>query len=339
MKSRSTFFMTLCIVTASLILIPNAMAKEDTIAAAYAQPDQELMVAVEGGKVYVRVNGIISKKTIPAVFIHGGPGGTHNSFAGILSLADERPIILYDQLDSGKSEQPNDPANWRVERFVEELEAVRLKLGAERWHLVGHSWGSAIALEYTARYPQHVASTVIGGTYISTPHWITDANLLVQKAAKKVKLTLGACETKTPPPESECDKAYTALYSQFYETVAPSKEAVAYAAQIGGNGSNPVIYNAMWGPSEFTSTGSLKTYDAVQLLQQIDGKQTMFLVGQYDSARIDTVQDYVTLTPGAELGVVPGAAHGFFRDRPIATEAILRGWFKRNETPKEIGLE
>lgn len=339
MESRSTFVMTLCIVAASLLLMPNAMAKEDTLAAAYAQPDQELMVVVEGGKVYVRVNGIINKKTIPAVFIHGGPGGTHNAFAGILSLADERPIILYDQLDSGKSEQPNDPANWRVERFVEELEAVRLELGAERWHLVGHSWGSAIALEYAARYPQHVASTVLGGTFISTPHWITDANLLVQKAAKKVKLTLGACETQTPPPESECDKAYTALYSQFYAAVAPSKEAVAYAAQVGGNGFNPEIYNAMWGPSEFTSTGSLKTYDAVQLLQRIDGKQTMFLIGQYDSARIDTVQDYVTLTPGAELGVVPGAAHGFIRDRPIATEAILRGWFKRNDPSKKIGLE
>jgi proline-specific peptidase len=333
LKQLNAIFVALSILAGSLIFITQATALDETAVAAYANPDQELMVPVEGGRVYVRINGKIGTKATPAVFIHGGPGGTHNSFASILGLAEERPIIMYDQLDSGKSDQANDPANWRVERFVEELEAVREKLGAERWHLVGHSWGSAIALEYAVRYPQHVASTVLGGTYISTPHWIMDANLLVEKASAGVKVALAACETDTPPSANECGAAYTALYSEFYERTPASKEAVAYAAGIGGNGFNPAIYNAMWGPSEFSSTGTLKTYNAVALLKQIDGKRTMFLVGQYDSARIDTVQNYVTLTPGAELGVVPGAAHGFISDRPIATEAILRGWFKRNDIP------
>ena len=35
------------------------------------------------------------------IFIHGGPGGTHVNFGGLLSLADQRAVILYDQLDSG----------------------------------------------------------------------------------------------------------------------------------------------------------------------------------------------------------------------------------------------
>ena len=331
MRLLSTVFVALLTVTGSLIFTPQAIAQEDSLAAKYSEPDRELMVSVEGGKVYVRLNGIIGKEAIPAVFVHGGPGGVHNPFAGMLGLADKRPIILYDQLDGGKSEQPNNPDNWHVERFVEELEAIRVKLGAERWHVVGHSWGSAIALEYAVRYPQHVVSTVLGGTYISTPHWITDANLLVLDAPATVKEMLAACESKTPPTEQECSRAYTVLYSEFYQKTPPSKEAVAYDARMGGNGFNPDIYNAMWGPSEFSSTGTLKTYDAVPLLKQVDGKRTMFLVGQYDSARIDTVQDYVKLTPGAELGVVPGAAHNFFRDRPIATEAILRGWFERND--------
>jgi proline iminopeptidase/L-proline amide hydrolase len=323
----------LSIMAISLIIMSKAAALEKNVVAQYAAPDQELMVPVEGGKVYVRTNGDLGTKATPAVFIHGGPGGIHNSFASLLGLADERSIILYDQLDSGKSEQPNDPANWRVERFVEELEAVRVALGTERWHVVGHSWGAAIALEYTVRYPQHVVSTVLGGTYISTPHWLKDASLLVENASAKVKATLTACESDSPPPSKECGSAYTKLYSKFYHGTPLSKEAVAYVANINGNGFNPKIYNAMWGPSEFSSTGSLKTYNALALLKQIDGERTMFLVGQYDSARIDTVQDYVNLTPGAELAVVPGAAHGFIRDRPIATEGILRGWFRRNDAP------
>ncbi|QIG81808.1 proline iminopeptidase-family hydrolase [Sphingosinithalassobacter tenebrarum] len=290
-----------------------------------------MMVPVEGGRVYVRLNGTIGKGATPAIFIHGGPGGTHIGFAQLLGLADERPVILYDQLDSGRSDRPDDPANWRVERFVSELESIRRALGIERWHVVGHSWGSAIALEYAARYPEHVASTVLAGTYISTPRWIADANMLLKKLPEAVQETIAACEGKTPPPEADCDAATNIFYDHFNRREPASPELLAYARNIGGQGFNPTIYNAMWGPSEFRSTGSLKDYDAMPLLAKIDGSRTMFMVGQYDEARIDTVQDFAAQTPGSELAVVPGAAHGMITDRPIATEAILRGWFRRQD--------
>lgn len=297
-------------------------------AEAYAAPERELMVAVEGGDVYVRVNGDLDAAS-PVVFLHGGPGGTHNGLASMLGLADERAVILYDQLDSGRSDHPNDPANWRVERFVEELETIRRTLGVQRWHVVGHSWGSAIALEYAAKYPQHVASTVFGGTYINTERWIADANRLLEELPQDVQQTIAACETDAPPSEQECNQATNAFYAEFNRREPASAELRAYSAAIGGQGFNPVIYNAMWGPSEFRSKGSLKTYDAVPLLAKIDGSRTLFLIGQYDEARIDTVQDYVAMTPGAEFGVVPGAAHGFLTDRPMESEAILRAWMDR----------
>ena len=295
---------------------------------AYAAPDRELMVPVEGGSVYVRVNGDLSAAP-PVVFIHGGPGGTHNGLASMLGLADERAVILYDQLDSGKSDQPNDPANWRVARFVEELETIRRTLGIETWHLVGHSWGSALALEYAAKYPRHVASAVLGGTYINTERWIADANILLEDLPLDVQRTIAACETDAPPAPEKCATATDAFYAEFNRREPPTAALRAYSERIGGNGFNPVIYNAMWGPSEFRSKGSLKTYDAVPLLAKIDGSRTLFLIGQYDEARIDTVQEYVALTPGAELGVVPGAAHGFMTDRPLESEAILRAWMQR----------
>ncbi len=298
---------------------------------AYAQPEKELMVPVEGGKVYVRLNGLQHKDAVPVIFVHGGPGGTHNGFAGMTELADDRMVIMYDQLDSGKSEQPNDPANWRVERFVESLETIRQHLNIGKWHVVGHSWGSALALEYTAKYPQHTVSTVLGGTFISTPHWIMDANLLVKAAPQSVQDTLRLCESSEPPEGDVCSAAYTKLYSAYYTRGTPSKARLDYYENVGGNGFNPVIYNAMWGPSEFSSTGVLKAYDATHLLAEINPLTTLFMVGQYDSARIDTVQDYLALAPGAELAVVPGGAHGFYGDRPLITLAILRSWLTRKD--------
>ncbi|MEW9798933.1 proline iminopeptidase-family hydrolase [Alteromonas sp. CYL-A6] len=315
----------------SLLTICSLITTVKAATAPFGEPEKEMMVEVEGGKVYVRLNGLAHNDKAPVIFIHGGPGGTHNYFAGMLPLANARTVIMYDQLDSGKSEQPNDPKNWRVARFVASLETIRKAVGAQRWHVVGHSWGSALALEYTARYPDRVVSTVLGGTFISAPQWVMDANILVKQAPAAVQQTLMQCESETPPADDVCEKAYITLYSQHYERPAKSEARKAYDKRMGGNGFNPVIYTSMWGPSEFSSTGILKTYDATALLKQINPGTTLFMIGQYDSARIDTVQNYLTLTPGAELAVIPGASHGLYSDRPVAVEGVLRGWLARHD--------
>ncbi|MEO0699250.1 MAG: proline iminopeptidase-family hydrolase [Pseudomonadota bacterium] len=320
----------------------NAQSPSDAAAplperpAPFSAPDHEMMVPVEGGKVWVRINGdIASSDKAPAVFIHGGPGGTHAGFAAMLGLASDRPIILYDQLGSGKSDRPDDPANWRAERFVEELEAVRAAVGAEKLHLVGVSWGAALALEYSAKHPERVASTVLGGTFISTPHWLTDANLLVQDLNEEQRNTLKACESDAPPEQAACRAIFNRIYSRHYKRPDYAEsfgEAYRdYRERFGGQGGNDLIYRSMWGPSEFSSTGVLRRYDATLKLRELTGDKVLFLIGQYDSARIDTVQEFVALTPGAELAVVPGGGHGFLLDRPLETEAILRGWLTRKD--------
>ena len=88
---------------------------------------EDLFAEYLGNGNLTEVNGDLDAAP-PVVFLHGGPGGAHNSLASMLGLADERAVILYDQLDSGKSDRPNDPANWRVERFVEGLETIRRTL-------------------------------------------------------------------------------------------------------------------------------------------------------------------------------------------------------------------
>src|SRR4051812_16052557 len=146
--------------------------------AAYPLPDREAMIPVPGGRVYVRVNGNLAGSRPPVVFLHGGPGGTHSAYLDALPLADERAVILYDQLDSGRSDRPNNPANWTVARFTDEVSAVGRGLGVRRWHVVGHSWGGTIALEYGARRRPELAGLVLASPLISTRSWIADANAL-----------------------------------------------------------------------------------------------------------------------------------------------------------------
>ncbi|WP_086617297.1 proline iminopeptidase-family hydrolase [Erythrobacter tepidarius] len=333
------------LLAAALALLPLAAQAQTAAlptdpAADWSVPTSEHRVAVEGGKVWVRVNGMIGTGATPVILIHGGPGGTHVNFGSLLSLADQRPVILYDQLDSGMSDHPEDPANWRPERFVAELEAIRVALGVARWHVIGHSWGSALALEYAARYPEHTASAVLSGTYISTPHWITGTNLLIRELPDDVEATIRACEGPSPPAAEVCEPATAAFYAAYNgrpDRPAPSPEMRAYRARYGGKGFNARLYNAMWGPTEFRASGSLATYDATHLLTQVDGKRILFVIGQYDEARLDDVQDFVALTPGAELAVVPGGSHAFISERPEVAEAILRDWMSRIDERESAG--
>ena len=314
--------------------VPAAAQDLPQAPAAWAEAERELMVPVEGGRVWVRVNGALDADAAPAIFIHGGPGGTHSGFARYTTLADERAVILYDQLDSGKSDRPEDPANWRVERFVAELEAIRAALGVERWHVVGHSWGSALALEYAAAYPERTVSAVLSGTFISTPHWIMGTNLLIRDLPDEVRDTIVACESAAPPPAETCDPATAAFYREYNgrpDAPAATPAQRAYRERYAGEGWNAALYNAMWGPSEFSARGTLVSYDGTPLLSRVDGSKLLFMVGQHDEARIDTVQDFVTLAEGAELAVVPGGSHSFLSERPEVTEAIWRDWLARKD--------
>jgi proline iminopeptidase len=63
-------------------------------------------------------------------------------------LADERPVIFYNQLGAGNSDAPDGLSLWTNDRFVDELGRLLDALGLARVHLLGQSWGTTIAAEY-----------------------------------------------------------------------------------------------------------------------------------------------------------------------------------------------
>jgi proline iminopeptidase/L-proline amide hydrolase len=298
--------------------------------AAYPPPALELMAPVPGGRVYVRVNGALNGPRPPLVLLHGGPGGTHASLLDALVLADERAVILYDQLDSGRSDHPNDPRNWTVERFTDEVDAVRRALGVKRWHVLGHSWGGTVALEYGARRPRELKGLVLASPLISTRSWIADANALRRQLPPDVQATLDQCD---PPARitQACEAATSAFYAAFNRRYPLSDGMRDYGLTKEGKGPNNELYNAMWGSSEFVATGTLKDYDGEPLLRRLDGPRTLFIDGQYDEARPVTLAEFAARVPGAELAVIPGAAHGFLSDRPEEALGVLRPWLRRQD--------
>jgi pimeloyl-ACP methyl ester carboxylesterase len=99
----------------------------------------------------------------PIVFLHGGPGLRQapfdQSIYGRLSHEGFR-VFLYDQAGAGLSDFLPELSDYTFKRMVDDLEAIRKKLGADKMILIGHSWGSTLAATYMARYPGHVAKVI-----------------------------------------------------------------------------------------------------------------------------------------------------------------------------------
>ncbi|MGH6718533.1 MAG: alpha/beta fold hydrolase, partial [Alphaproteobacteria bacterium] len=106
-------------------------------------PDRTGHIPVAGGRVWYRLDGSrhLGSPRAPLIVVHGGPGLSHFYLLTLCALADERPVVFYDQLDCGKADRPDDPANWTVARNVDEPGRVWRAFGFERAFLLGHSNG------------------------------------------------------------------------------------------------------------------------------------------------------------------------------------------------------
>jgi proline-specific peptidase len=148
-----------------------------------AVPISEGFVPFRGSRTWYRVVGDLAQQGGPALYpllvLHGGPGESHDYLHPLEELADTgRPIVFYDQLGGGNSDQPNDPSLWSVELFLEELATVRQELSLGHIHLLGYSWGGMLAMEYALIQPEGLASLILDSSPASTSQWIAEANRL-----------------------------------------------------------------------------------------------------------------------------------------------------------------
>ena len=135
-------------------------------------------LSFRGYRTWYQTSGDL-KSGVPLVLLHGGPGIPANSFADLMArLANRRPVVRYDQLGCGRSDRPDDPSLWTVGTFLDELKALRDTLGLDRMHLLGHSWGGMLAIEYLFTRPEGVQSLVLSSTLSSTRFWVEEARRL-----------------------------------------------------------------------------------------------------------------------------------------------------------------
>lgn len=278
--------------------------------------------AVPGGRVWYRIVG--SGVKTPLLLLHGGPGVPSNYLNPLAALADERPVIFFDQLGTGRSEHPEDQSLWTIERYVKEVAAVREALGLKEVVLYGHSWGTILAAEYMYTRPLGVRGLVLASPALSIPRWSQDAADLLRTLPAKTQEIIARNERAKTYDAPEYHDATMEYYKRYLARRQPwSADIEQTFAQL-----NPAIYVYMNGPSEFSLTGTLKGYDSTRRLKELT-VPTLFIAGRYDEAPPATTQHYQSMLPGAELAIIENAGHLTMQDEPERNIQILRDFLDR----------
>lgn len=290
----------------------------------------EGFIEVPGGRVWYRVEGAAAPG-VPLLCLHGGPGIPHDYLEPLADLADERPVIFYDQLGCGRSAGPDDPALWTLDRSVAEVAAVRAALALADMHLFGNSWGGWLAMAYLldgllggARPPR---SVTISSATASVPDWIEDAAGLRAALPADVQAVLDRHEAHGWLTCPEYTAAVALYYREHVCRAVPWPDCVERAFA----GMNAAIYEAMWGVSEFGPvTGVLKDFDVRARLGEIT-VPALVTAGRHDEARPDRMRIVAAALPDARLEIFEDSSHMAFVEERDAYVTLLRAFLRAHD--------
>lgn len=285
---------------------------------------KEEMLKVEGGSIWYRMAG---NGGVPLIVLHGGPGTTHDYLDNLEALSDERTVVLYDQLGGGRSDRPVDRALWRVDRFTEELDALIRHLGFKRYHLLGQSWGTMLAVLYARKYGQNgIASLVLSAPYLSSPLWEADQRRHIDDLPEKERKAILDCEASGDYSSPAYAEAMDVFYRRHVCRMPVWPENLNRTLQ----GMGMDVYNTMWGPSEFTLTGNMKNLDVTPFLPDLR-VPVLYTCGEFDEATPDTSRRYSELTPDSRVLIFAGASHMHHLEMEIEYLAAVRDFLGKNK--------
>jgi L-proline amide hydrolase len=260
---------------------------------------------------YRVVGDVESPGRLPLLVLHGGPGSSHDALEGLGALAEQgRRVVFYDQLGGGDSDKPDDSALWTVDTFLEQLRSVRRALGLERLHLFGSSWGGMLALEYALTCPEGLASLVLNSTPTSAPRWADEARRLHAEL----------------PPGLDQEAAEKEFWRRHICRVVPEPASLGRSrAKFGKQ-----VYETMWGPNEFTVTGTLRDWDVIDRLGEIE-VPALITSGRFDECTPALVEPLRSGIRGAEWVLFEESSHTSLLEETERYLQVVGGFLDRIE--------
>lgn len=287
------------------------------------EPDEARVLEIDGHKIATYSFGTGDD----VVFcLNGGPGLPCDYLRDSHScLVDEGyRVVAFDQLGTGRSDRPTDPALWTITRYAGEVEGVRQALGLGRVHLVGQSWGGWLGIEYALTYPDALKTLVLENTAADIPHLVSELGRLREALGPETVAMMQRHEAEGTLSHPAYQAAITLLNHRHVcrldEWPAPVRRSL--------DDWNMGPYETIQGPNEFTYTGNLKDWNRIPDMHRIT-VPVLITVGQHDELTPACAARMKHALPDAELKVFQNSSHMPFFEEPAAFFPVLIDFLKR----------
>ena len=282
------------------------------------EPDETRAVAVGPHQVMTYSFGSGDKVLF---CLNGGPGlpcdYVRDSHAWLVDHGYR--VVAFDQLGTGKSDQPTDPALWTITRYVDEVEAVRRALDLGSVHLLGQSWGGWLAIEFALTHPEAIRTLILENTCADIPHALEEVARLRGALGPETVATMLRHEAEGTLDHPAYQGVVALLnyrhICRLDQWPAPLQRSIA--------GWNQGPYKTIQGANEFVFTGNLKNWNRVADLPRITAP-VLITVGQHDVLTPACAMRMRDALPDAELKVFANSSHlPFFEEPELFFPALL----------------
>lgn len=296
---------------------------------AFAGGVRVIPITTPRGTFNVWTKRIGNNSALKVLLLHGGPGATHDYFEAFDSFMPAAGVeyYYYDQLGSGRSDNPADSSMWDLDRFVDEVEQVRiaLGLGSESFVLLGHSWGGILAMEYALKHGKQLKGLVISNMMSSAPAYTRYAAEVLMPAMNQEDL---AEIREIEAAKDFANPRYMGLLVRSYyvdHILRKNPEEWPEPVNFAFSNINQDLYRTMQGPSELGmwEEASLADWDRTNDLQHITAP-TLVLGGRYDTMDPTFLEMMATRIPSGSSYICENGSHmAMYDDQEAYFKALL----------------
>jgi len=309
------------IIALALVGALNLSVAASRNVAAAPQHSVDGKVARDGVDLFYHIVGPAAGDYV--LVLSGGPGEDIHSMQGIADeLGKKYRCVMWEQRGTGRSKLPTyDSSTINLNAYIEDIEALRKQLHAEKFIVVGNSWGMILGLAYAGTHPDAVRAVVTIG---SGP--ITFEYLGVFSDNQFARLGAAELEVrdfwKDPARESaDSDRAAferlrAATVAYFYNR----KKALLMAAEL-----DPKDYNFHVPPAFLSAEGK---YDFRPKLKTITAP-VLLLQGRQDLAGEANIIEVQSLIKNSTLAFVDKCGHMPWLEQPEQTWKIVGDFLAR----------
>lgn len=298
---------------------------------------EEGHIPVDGGSVLYHYYGK-DKPGIPIIFLHGGPGVDGTCFFKQTAIAETHPIVIFNQLGSTGSPFNDNiktaeeaEAYLTIDHFVDEVQTVVDYFDFDEFVICGRSWGTMLTVEYVAaKQPAGLKGIILDGPFLNVDRWCEDAKRLIRSLdnGDEYLKIVTKCQESGDYDSPEYKKVTDIYTDHFYKVVKGANDNTPVDPPASHVIPGLSVYEYMWGPSEFSCSGTLKGHDSTKLLSHIT-IPVLYICGQYDTGTPEAAEWYLSMTPNGELCVLPGCGHNASRERPVEFNAVVSAFADR----------